>query len=924
MGVASLNSPPDLRVLRKVAGIMQLRQLALSAFVLGSSLSLAGGNALAIRGEDAIQELETPYEVPGFTRSVQKQLAKQPSWQGFRSVAGDWSAQFDEVTGRVFHAQGPALQLLSPSVASRIDFEQAALDFVDARPALFGISAAELEPVRTESVGADTTWVLLQQMHDGLPVKGAVATLRFSGGALVSFTATTHPADRVEPFALTADEATDVAWSQLDAVHPLAMTEAPYRVIYPARVANGYQLRPAWVMQIETGNPVARFETVVDAVNGEVLERRNKIYYATIQLTAQVEARTVGDPLVKVALPHTQSTGGLLTDADGRAETTSTSLTAQLLGSLFSLDDVSGTETTRSFNINGVAPIEELFWDATGEPIEQLDSYYYALKINEAGRFHTPNLGWLQQQLPVNINLNDTCNAYFDGSSLNFFLAGNGCNNTGRIYDVVAHEWGHGFHFNRSVQGINGPEIQEGVADFIAASSTNDPRIGPNFLTSGAPVRNIEPNRVYPQDFVGDSSTVHADGLIWGGAWWDLRKLLIDKYGYAEGVYIVDQLHSETLAGGPRVTTGYDDALASDDDDGNTTNGTPNSCEINSAFGDHGLIQSTAAPTLGYVRFDFPVLGTPYPEGVDIEVRSGVTSGAPQCGALDPSSVTLHYSLDGGESFTTLPMTNDGTDYVATIPAPPDGSAVSYYLSARTDGSSIEWTEPRHAPETLHAFSVGDAVPMRSWDFEDGIGDWTHGADGSVIRDDWQVGTPMGKGWDPDHAYSGTNAVGTDLGQIGNGLYPDNTYNWLVGPNINCTACSNTRLRFRRWLNVEQGDAARIKVNGQVVWENGADQHAVHDGVWVYQDIDISEIADGNKDIQIAFELQSNTGGNFGGWNLDDIEVVSAAASGADFTALEGGCSCTLTGKRVPAGPLGGALLGVLAVLGIVARRRRC
>ncbi len=42
----------------------------------------------------------------------------------------------------------------------------------------------------------------------------------------------------------------------------------------------------------------------------------------------------------------------------------------------------------------------------------------------------------------MNINLSDSCNAFYDYTSINFFSSGSGCPNTA-FSDVVAHEYGH-------------------------------------------------------------------------------------------------------------------------------------------------------------------------------------------------------------------------------------------------------------------------------------------------------------------------------------------------------------------------------------------------------------------------------------------------------------------------------------------------
>ena len=47
-----------------------------------------------------------------------------------------------------------------------------------------------------------------------------------------------------------------------------------------------------------------------------------------------------------------------------------------------------------------------------------------------------------QTAFTVNVNIGSNCNAFYNGSSINFYTSGGGCNNTA-FSDVVHHEYGH-------------------------------------------------------------------------------------------------------------------------------------------------------------------------------------------------------------------------------------------------------------------------------------------------------------------------------------------------------------------------------------------------------------------------------------------------------------------------------------------------
>src|SRR5690606_14052988 len=85
-------------------------------------------------------------------------------------------------------------------------------------------------------------------------------------------------------------------------------------------------------------------------------------------------------------------------------------------------------------------------WTTTNATQAEIDTYVFLHEIQDWGLRVDPSNPMGSRFLRSTVNIDATCNAYFDGS-VNFFRAGRGCNNTGRIADVNYHEWGHGFHY---------------------------------------------------------------------------------------------------------------------------------------------------------------------------------------------------------------------------------------------------------------------------------------------------------------------------------------------------------------------------------------------------------------------------------------------------------------------------------------------
>src|SRR5436309_13486413 len=81
---------------------------------------------------------------------------------------------------------------------------------------------------------------------------------------------------------------------------------------------------------------------------------------------------------------------------------------------------------------------------STGNTHASRTGFYHLNRIAEHGRAWLPSNVWLTQQLTDNVNINATCNAYWNGVSVNFYTSAGGCNNNAEIAGVFLHERGHG------------------------------------------------------------------------------------------------------------------------------------------------------------------------------------------------------------------------------------------------------------------------------------------------------------------------------------------------------------------------------------------------------------------------------------------------------------------------------------------------
>jgi hypothetical protein len=285
--------------------------------------------------------------------------------------------------------------------------------------------------------------------------------------------------------------------------------------------------------------------------------------------------------------------------------------------------------------------------------------FYEINKLAEQARGWLPSNTWLQGQVPANVNLTQTCNAFYSpaAGTVNFYKSGGGCRNTGEIGAVFDHEWGHAIDDNDSGGALS--NSSEGYADIVAIYRLQTSCVGYGFFqtiddgcgqtgdgtgynvneaqtgaawcaTECSGVRDADylkhsPNLPQtPQNFTCsrcNASTgpcgkqVHCSAGPTRQAAWDFvaRDLRAAPFNYDsntaflvankvfyQGSGNVGTWHgcdcTASTADGCGATNGYMQWLAADDDDGNLANGTPHMTAIHAAFNRHGIACNTPAP----------------------------------------------------------------------------------------------------------------------------------------------------------------------------------------------------------------------------------------------------------------------------------------------------------------------------------------
>jgi uncharacterized protein (TIGR03382 family) len=653
------------------------------------------------------------------------------------------------------------------------------------------------------------------------------------------------------------------------------------------------------------GGVDGRYLAYVDPASAGVIAVRQLNEYATGTVLYRGVDRYPGRGRIDQAAPlaHVMVNGAAqTTTAAGSvswAPDVAVSLQTTLDGDLATVVNKAegGTAATADLMI---APDGLTTWDATAvvEDDAQVTAYLDVHIAKDYVRTYLdPTMPTLDEQMTVNVNIAQTCNAFFDGKALNFLKASEltdtckplmsgtqkvyrCCDNTARVQDVGFHEYGHRVHTAEIIPGAGDFDgaMSEGAADFLAASITNDSGMGRGFYMDDTghdidqPLRELDPPDGSEYSWPKDIGEIHHTGLIFGGTFWDLRKALVAQYGPVQGVLITNKMYLGALRYAVNIPTTLIEALAADDDDGNLANGTPHECTIYAAFGRHGLRTATG---------NVVAPGTLEVNAQAIGIIINVTGLSERCAGDEVAGAALDWKpgVFGTLHSGTVDATPAGPNrFFAELPLA-DHETTQYKVRVRFEDNSVLVLADNLADPQYEIYQ-GRTIPLYCTNFEDGdpfAAGWTTGADGDPPST-WTWGTPTSGATDPHAAYSGTHILAQTL----DGNYNPGQTTWVMSPEIDFHPYSDVRLQYRRWLAVEDShyDQAVIFANEQNVWGNTTqdigDSSSYHhlDKEWRFHDVPLSPYIYGKK-VSVKWSLKSDDGLELGGWQLDDVCIVA-------------------------------------------------
>ncbi|WP_313915132.1 hypothetical protein, partial [Tahibacter sp.] len=557
-----------------------------------------------------------------------------------RRYAGEWEMRWDTRGDRPNLIQGSGIALIPGngnalqaeniglargSVIDLAVVESRLLEFIAANSSLLKTDGLEFQLDLDSSVaqGKDNThWFIeLQQSKNGVPVRGANLFFRISHGNIVQFGSNLIARVGTDTIPVSsADKAFDVGFSELGLpagvgvesmmqpgellLLPLA-AESRFEsgTAYTGARGSGYSHRLAWHYQFKLKGEQPNFDLLVDAKTNRVIEIRDLTTYAAATVDGGVFLGLNTGPETIVGLPFAAVTNGSakVTDALGIYDYSGAAASTALDGKYFRMVDTCGSislSNSTDGNLHlGTDPSTDCGSTATGgggNTRASRTGFYYLTKINRKAAIYLPSNSWIASKVTANMNVNQTCNANWNGSTVNFFKSGVHptdstitCANTGELPAVFLHEWGHGMDTN-SGGAASENASGEAVGDTFAFLETKDACIGPGFYASGqvcancedacTGVRHLKAFSLQGNHTIAKPSTIadnnglncdryacpysttsgqpyrgpmgyqgHCESHIAGSANWDLAQALVSAHGSSAGWAQMDKIWYASL-----------------------------------------------------------------------------------------------------------------------------------------------------------------------------------------------------------------------------------------------------------------------------------------------------------------------------------------------------------------------------------------
>ncbi len=538
----------------------------------------------------------------------------------FRTDHGtSWALKVDAQTGYLEMLYGGSA-VIATNARSDAEFEGLARTALGMTADMHGIDAETLVHERTTflplgQIGStDKETVRFRQEVGGVPVVGGNVNVLFSStGTLLSVQSTGMPRlagfDTTPTISERTASAIGAAAFEDRTGMPPTVVEAPELAI--DQIVNGNVRRPvlAWRVNAQRydrdADPVG-WRYSIDARTGDVLRQEASVHFdvfgdVTAMSSPGLKPDEASNPPAAQVVKYLACTMGsttVYTDVNGHFNfpgvNVASSVTFQFTGGQrsnctnsgaggnYTLTQTCAPNATNSILMNP-APAQA--------NTAQANVAHFLPNTSDFIHSIVPGDTHADFSAAAHVMVSGTCNAFYNGTSVNFYPAGGGCNNTA-YSTVIAHEFGH--WMNQLYGTGNGNDgMGEGNADVWAECIYDSPIMGQDFCGNGCNVRNGNNNRQFCGDCCdGCYGEVHNDGEVWMGAAWKVRSRLENTNGASQGALIDSTLFMGWMNAYNQtqiksiIETQW---VTLDDTNGNINDGSPHFNDIDGGFRQQGF-----------------------------------------------------------------------------------------------------------------------------------------------------------------------------------------------------------------------------------------------------------------------------------------------------------------------------------------------
>jgi Zn-dependent metalloprotease len=401
--------------------------------------------------------------------------------------------------------------------------------------------------------GGGAVHIDFQQYYRDVPVLDAILSVHIAGDNIIMVNGVYIPDIQLDTTPiLSADDAMNAVKRDLGQ-GPLLSRDNPH----PELVINTNGVKPllTWRVDIQSLTPLADWEYLIDATSGAVVTKTDRSRKAVGSGVVFPDNPVVTPNPVVAILGDLDGTGVLRGDCADVSSFQGFDPSGKVIQAHEALS------STLSF---GSLPDRRAFSEQmVFYHMDRAHDYFRLLGFNSPDLIRFPATVHYRQsdKVPYDDSAfipSCKCLYFGDGSG----KLGTGYYNSAFDAEIIFHEYTHGVIFSKVPQldgngESYGTAMDEGFADYFAASSFNTPIIGQwRTIPSPQQLRRLDNSNRFPEninDPLSGRREGHYTGLIWSGGLWDIRASL--------GSLITDRLALGSLDFLKRTGATFQDGL---------------------------------------------------------------------------------------------------------------------------------------------------------------------------------------------------------------------------------------------------------------------------------------------------------------------------------------------------------------------------